>query len=331
MIWALVAALLGIGLVVGVRAMVAMPGTSHRGELPPLSAAERDLSGRLLRHVEVLAEQIGERHMWRGDTLDRAARYIEETLEGSGYRVGSSAYQALHATVRSLFVEVTGSSRPGEVVLVGAHYDSVVGCPGANDNGTGVAAVLELARLLHGEVFERTVRFVAFPNEEPPFYFTRTMGSRVYARECRERGDRIVAMLSLETIGCYTDAKWSQHYPLPFGLFYPHTGNFIGFVGNLRSRRLVRRCVGAFRRHTSFPAEGVAAPGYLPGIFWSDHWSFWREGYRAVMVTDTAPFRYRQYHTPHDTTDKIDFDRTARVVAGLGHVVAHLAGGSARA
>lgn len=327
MTWVLVAVLLGLGLVLGVRYMVAMPGTSFRGALPPLDEDERQLRDRLTRHVEVLAAEIGERHIWRGDTLDRAARHIEESLAASGYQVGSTAYQALHASVRTLFADLPGSTAADEIVLVGAHYDSVVGCPGANDNGTGVAAVLELARLLRGERLARTVRFAAFPNEEPPFYFTRTMGSRVYARECRERGDRIVAMLSLETVGCYSDARRTQHYPFPFGLFYPHTGNFIGFVANLRSRALVRRCVGAFRRHAEFPAEGVAAPGYLPGIFWSDHWSFWREGYRAVMVTDTAPFRYRHYHTPHDTLDKIDFDRTARVVGGLAHVVRDLAGG----
>lgn len=328
MTWVLVAALVGLGLVIAVRYIVAMPGTSFRGALPLLDEGERELRDRLTRHVEVLAVEIGERHIWRGDTLDRAARYIEETLAASGCQVGSMAYQALHASVRTVFADLPGSTAADEIVLVGAHYDSVVGCPGANDNGTGVAALLELARLLRGERLDRTVRFAAFPNEEPPFYFTGTMGSRVYARECRERGDRIVAMLSLETIGCYSDARRSQHYPFPFGLFYPHIGNFIGFVGNLRSRALVRSCVAAFRRQSAFPAEGVAAPGYLPGIFWSDHWSFWREGYRAVMVTDTAPFRYCHYHTPQDTPDKIDFDRTARVASGLAHVVGGLAGRS---
>lgn len=326
MTWVFAVTLVLLAAAVAVPFMVAMPGRSYRGDLPPLTEDERRLRDGLARHVEVLADEIGERHIWRGDTLDRAARYIEESLAASGFAVGTTAYQALHATVRTVVADLPGADTPEEIVLVGAHYDSVVGCPGANDNGTGVAAVLELARLLRHQRCARTVRFAAFPNEEPPFYFTRSMGSRVYARECRERGDRIVAMLSLETIGCYADAKRTQHYPFPFGLFYPHRGNFIGFVGNLRSRGLVRRCVGAFRRHDAFPSEGVAAPGYLPGIFWSDHWSFWREGYRAVMVTDTAPFRYRHYHTPQDTPDRVDFERTARVVAGLAHVVGELAG-----
>ena len=303
-----------------------MPGRSFRDELPPLRAPASGMLERLRVHVATLAGEIGERHIWRPAALEAAAAHVEDSLRAAGYNVGAQAYQAMHATVRNLHAEIPGAASPDEVVLVGAHYDSVVGCPGANDNGTGVAAVLELARLFAGRSPARTVRFVAFVNEEPPFYFTRSMGSRVYARQCRARGERIVAMLSLETIGCYSDAPHSQHYPFPFGLLYPGRGNFIGFVGNLRSRRLVRRCVGAFRAAVDFPSEGVAAPGYLPGIFWSDHWSFWREGYRAVMVTDTAPFRYAHYHTPEDTPDKVDYERFACVTAGLGAVVEELAG-----
>jgi Zn-dependent M28 family amino/carboxypeptidase len=151
------------------------------------------------------------------------------------------------------------------------------------------------------------------------------MGSRRYAARCRSRGERIAAMLSLETIGYYTDAERSQQYPFPFDRFYPDRGNFVGFVGNLQSRALVRRCVGAFRRTTSFPSEGLAAPGFITGIGWSDHSSFWEQGYPAVMVTDTAFFRYAPYHTHSDTPDKLSFDRMARVVAGVARVVEELA------
>jgi Zn-dependent M28 family amino/carboxypeptidase len=186
--------------------------------------------------------------------------------------------------------------------------------------------VLELARLLRRQPLARTIRFVAFANEEAPFFQTEGMGSWVYARHARGRGEQIVAMLSLETIGYYSDAKGSQQYPFPFGIFYPQVGNFIGFVGNTASRALVRRSIGSFRRHTAFPSEGTAAPGWLTGIGWSDQWAFWQEGYAAIMVTDTALFRYAQYHTPYDTPDKIDYDRTARVVVGLARVLADLAG-----
>src|SRR5438128_912564 len=152
-------------------------------------------------------------------------------------------------------------------------------------------------RLLAGRQLARTVRFVAFVNEEGPFFQTDAMGSWVYARRSHARGEQIVAMLSIETIGFYSDVAGSQHYPFPFGLFYPRTGNFIGFVGNIASRALVQRSLAAFREHTALPSEGVAAPGSMTGIGWSDHWAFWHEGYPALMVTDTALFRYAPYHT----------------------------------
>jgi Zn-dependent M28 family amino/carboxypeptidase len=228
-------------------------------------------------------------------------------------------------TVYNLETEVAGGARRNEIVVVGGHYDTVPGSPGANDNATGTAAVLELARLLAGQRLARTVRFVAFVNEEVPFFQTDTMGSWVYARRSRARGEQIVAMLSIETIGFYSDVVGSQHYPFPFSLFYPRTGNFIGFVGNIASRALVRRSIAAFRQHTSFPSEGVAAPGWMTGIGWSDHWAFWQEGYPGVMVTDTALFRYAPYHTREDTPDRVNYNHMARVVAGLARVVTTLA------
>ena len=185
--------------------------------------------------------------------------------------------------------------------------------------------VEELARLLAGQQLARTVRFVAFVNEEAPLFQTDAMGSWLYVRRSRARGEQVVAMLSIETIGFYSDIVGSQHYPFPFGLLYPRTGNFIGFVGNIASRALVRRSIAAFRQHTPFPSECVAAPGWMTGIGWSDHWAFWREGYPGVMVTDTALFRYAPYHTRGDTPDQINYERMARVVAGLARVVTTLA------
>lgn len=212
------------------------------------------------------------------------------------------------------------------ILVIGAHYDSVAGCPGANDNASGVAAVLELSRLLRGDAGRLAIRFVAFANEEPPFFMTEAMGSRVYARRCRERGEQIAGMFSLETIAYYSNERGSQQYPGPalFQRLYPDTGNFIGFVSNVASRKLLRDAGGEFRRRGAFPSEGVAAPADIPGIGWSDHWAFWQEGYPAVMLTDTAPYRYPHYHQPSDTPDKLDYDSFARVVWGLKEMFAAL-------
>lgn len=303
-----------------------MPGRSHRGPLPPVTAQERKVQDNLQRHVEALAGAIGERNLWRYDGLERAANYIESALRGLGDQVVAQTFHAEGKPVRNLEVERRGTSDPDRIIVVGAHYDSVIGSPGANDNGSGAAALIEIARLLKGLDLAGTLRLVAFVNEEPPFSYGESMGSRVYAERARQRNERIVAMLSLETIGYYSDAEGSQRYPPPFQLFYPERANFIGFVANLGSRRLVRQAIGSFRRHTQFPSEGVAAPGWVTGVGWSDHWSFWQQGYPAIMVTDTALFRYPYYHSAQDTPDKVDYERTARVVVGLARVVADLAG-----
>ena len=321
---------LGLALILGSAyyTVLYMPGHSYVGMPPPLSTAEIALRDHLRQHVQILAGAIGERHIWRPAALEQAVRHIEATWYGQGYKVARQPFAVNGQTVYNLEAELPGDSRRDEIVLVGAHYDPVPGSPGANDNTTGTAAVLEMARLLGGQRLPRTVRFVAFVNEEAPFFQHDAMGSWLYARRSRARGEQIVAMLSIETIGYYSDAVGSQHYPFPFGLFYPRTGNFVGFVGNIASRTLVRRSIAAFRRHTAFPSEGVAAPGWMTGIGWSDHWAFWQEGYPALMVTDTALFRYAPYHTRADTPEQISYDRMARVVAGLARVVTALAGGA---
>lgn len=322
-IWVWLALMLALA--AGLRFMTHMPGNSHVGPLPPLSGTEAELRERLGRHVAVLAGEIGERNLWRYEALKASADYIEKTFQAAGYRVASQHYVVHGKTVRNLEAALPGASPLDEIVVIGAHYDSVAGSPGANDNATGVAALLEIARLLAQEKPARSVRFVAFVNEEPPFFYTQEMGSRVYARRARERGENIVAMLSLETIGYYTDAPGSQHYPFPFSPFYPDAGNFIAFVGNLASRGMVQACVASFRSRAAFPSEGIAAPGWMGGIHWSDHWSFWQEGYPAIMVTDTALYRYEHYHAKTDTPDKIDYEHMARVVTGLARVVLDLA------
>ncbi|MEJ2690139.1 MAG: M20/M25/M40 family metallo-hydrolase [Deltaproteobacteria bacterium] len=309
----------------GVMLITKMPLASYRDPLPPLTASEIRIEENLSRHVRMLADSIGERNIWRSGSLAKTARFIEDTFTRLGYTVERMEFTSRKVTVSNLAVELRGSKEPGEIIVIGAHYDSVAHCPGANDNGSGVAALLELARLLHDAKPERTVRFVAFVNEESPFFLRGEMGSRRYAARCRKLGENIVAMFSLETIGFYSDQPRSQRYPFPFSFFYPDTGNFIAFVANLDSRHLVRQAIAAFRRYTRFPSEGTAAPGWLTGISWSDHASFWREGYPAVMITDTAPFRYAAYHRPNDTPEKLDYGRMARAVGGLGKMVEELA------
>ncbi len=216
----------------------------------------------------------------------------------------------------------------GEIIVVGAHYDSVQGSPGADDNASAVAALLEISRLLSGIRSARTLRLVAFVNEEPPFFFWGNMGSAVYAKAARQRGDDIRAMFSLEMLGCYSDERNSQRYPPLLRHFYPDRGNFIGLVSNLRSRTLLKQTVAAFRRQSDFPAESAALPAWVPGVAWSDQLSFWRQGYRGVMVTDTAFFRYPYYHTALDTPDRLDYARLSDVTAALARTFADLANGS---
>jgi len=297
--------------------MIGLPGRSYRGPLPPLTPDELQLRDALTDHVRVLAGSIGERNLHRPSAFERAAKYVEEQFAGNGYSPAAQEYTVAGAVSRNIEAELHGST--DEILLVGAHYDSVPGCPGANDNASGVAALIELARLLSARKRNRTVRFVAFANEEPPFFMTEAMGSFVYARRCRARRERIAGMFSLETIGYYSSERGSQAYPGPalFHAVYPDTGNFIGFVSNVASRPLLREAGRQFRRTAKFPSEGVSAPADIPGIGWSDHWAFWQQGYEAVMITDTAPYRYPHYHLPSDTPDKLDYDSFARVVMGL--------------
>jgi len=297
--------------------MMAMPGHSHVGPLLPMTEAEIQLSGALRSQVEKIASEIGIRCLQRLSALRATEGYLEQSFREMGYEPMIQEYQARGVTVRNLSVEIRGQNHPERIFVVGAHYDSTSYTPGANDNGSGVAVLLELARLFAGKKPACTVRFVAFVNEEPPYFHTEEMGSLVYARACKARDEKIVGMWALETMGCYSDEPGSQHYPFPFSLFYPTTGNFILFLGDLSSRSLVRESVGAFREAAHFPSEGGALSSAITGVGWSDHWSFWQVGYPGLMVTDTAPFRFGHYHKESDTLDKIDFDRLARVTKGI--------------
>jgi Zn-dependent M28 family amino/carboxypeptidase len=290
----------------------------------PLSAAEIALRAELVADVQTLAGEIGERNMLHYPQLNAAADFIEASLSRAGLRPRRDTYELDGRACHNIEAEIRGA-RPG-IVVIGAHYDSVFGSPGANDNGSGVAAMLALARRFAGKPTGETLRFVAFVNEEPPYFQTGQMGSLVYASRCKARGDQISFMISLETIGYFSDAPGSQTYPsLGIGAFYPTKGNFIGFVGNVRSRGLLRRAVGLFRQQAKLPSEGAALPSFIPGVGWSDQWAFWQHGYPAIMITDTAPFRYPHYHAATDTPDKLDYDRFALVASGVEKTIVELA------
>jgi len=308
-----------------------MPG-KNVSNAASLSPDEVVLREELRANVEKLAGEIGERNMRYYPQLNAAADFIEASFSQAGMRTRRDSYEIHGQRCHNIEAEIPGDGR--EIVVIGAHYDSVFGSPGANDNGSGTAAVLALAKRFASrekprpavqQTPNKTLRFVAFVNEEPPHFLSGDMGSLVYARRCKERGDKISAMISLETIGYFSDAPNSQRYPSPIlAIPYPKIGNFIAFVSNMHSRPLLRHAIAVFRSDGRIPSEGAALPWFVPGVSWSDQWSFWRNGYRAIMITDTAPFRYPYYHSSNDTPDKLDYDRFALVVSGMDKVIQEL-------
>ena len=241
-----------------------MPG-KNISKAAPLSPDEIALREELRADVQKLAGEIGERNMWHYPQLNAAADFIENSFARAGFHPRRDTYEMRGQACHNIEAEIPGA-RP-EILLIGAHYDSVFGSPGANDNGTGVAAVLALARRFAGTKPKHTLRFVAFVNEEPPYFLSDEMGSFIYAGRCKTRGDKISAMISLETIGYFSDAPHSQTYPSPgLGLFYPKVGDFIGFVSNLPSRTLLHRVIARFREHAKVPSEGASLPGFIPGV-----------------------------------------------------------------
>jgi Zn-dependent M28 family amino/carboxypeptidase len=296
---------------------------------PTAANAAPGLAERMRQHVVAVASE--EHNTGTPAQLERAAAYIETTLARAGYVPTRQEYTAGGQRVRNIEVAVSNvakGKRPDRIFIVGAHYDSAPGAPGANDNGSGTAAVLELARLLK-TMQPRAgteVRFVFFVNEEPPYFMGEEMGSMVHAAELKRQGQNVEGALVLETMGYYTDAPNSQKLPPGLEGRYPSTGNFIAFVGTLESSALVRDALAAFRAASDFPAHGLAAPAHTTGVTLSDHASYNRHGYPALMVTDTAFMRYPYYHTAQDTPDKLDYESMARVVSGLAKTIVALAG-----
>lgn len=298
-----------------------VPGRSYSGPLPPLDPSQRALASRLQVHVQAVGSR--PHNVRHAIALKNALLYLRGELAALGYRVGEQPFMAGGEQVRNLEAVIEPADAGAQTLVVGAHYDSWFDAPGANDNGSGAAAVVELARLL-SDLDSRSalrIRFVLFANEEPPWFKTDGMGSLVYAKRLRRSKEKVVGMMSLETLGYYTDRPGSQVYPAPLGLLYPDKGDFVAFVGLTSSRSFVRRTVGTFRSQARFPSVGGTAPGFIAGMDWSDHWAFEQVGIPALMVTDTAAFRYPYYHSRRDTPDKVDYARLARVVSGLERVI----------
>lgn len=288
-----------------------------------LSAEEVSLSAALRRDIEVLAIEIGERNLERHPAgLRQTADFVRRRFADLGYLATSEDFVAAGTTCSNIVAELPGRDPGQPILLVGAHYDTVAGSPGANDNGSGVAAMLAMARHFAASKTDVALRFVAFCNEEGPYFGTDEMGSLVHARGCRARGEQLELMLSLETMGYFSTTAGSQMFPADeLARLFPSIGNFLAFVGNANSQGLVERVLGSFRRHSEFPAEGIVLPQEIPGVAWSDHWAFWEQGFPALMATDTAMYRYKHYHTPQDTADKVDYDGLARVTLGIVHVL----------
>ncbi|MFC1754642.1 M20/M25/M40 family metallo-hydrolase [Thermoproteota archaeon] len=278
----------------------------------------------LKNHVIELSHNIGERNYWFYKNLEKAAEYIKGQFESFGYEVELQTYEFDDKKFSNVIAIKKGDVAPDEIIIVGAHYDSVMGGPGADDNASAVAGLLELARMFSSEKTEKTIKFVAFVNEEPPYFLTEKMGSRVFAKAARFKGENIVAMVCLEMIGYYDSKPNSQDYPPLYNFFYPDTANFIALVSSFSSMPLLKRVEKSFKKHSDFPIESIVAPSIVVGVDWSDHSSFWKYGYKAIMVTDTSFYRYPHYHSQADTYEKLDYESMVEVVKGLFHAIAEL-------
>lgn len=279
---------------------------------------------RLQAHVRKLSVELGPRDESHIENLDRVAAYIKDEFSQTTSLVSEQPYRVQGRSYRNVIARFGPESE--ERIVVGAHYDSAGALPGADDNASGVAGLIELARLLERQPPPMRVELVAYTLEEPPYFGTTGMGSSVHAESLRKENVRVRAMFSLEMIGYFSDAPNSQRFPVGlFGAFYPSTGNFISVVGRLSDWSLVRHTKSAMRRASPLPVYSINAPSFVTGVDFSDQRNYWYAGYNAVMITDTAFFRNDNYHTEHDTDEKLDYKRMAMVVEGVYAAVTELA------
>jgi hypothetical protein len=286
---------------------------------PPVQPA------RLAAHVRMLTEEFVPRDEAHPENLDRAAAYIRRVFESAGGRVEEQPFQVRGRTYRNVIAHFGPETL--ERIVVGAHYDAAGPLPGADDNASGVAGLLELAHLLGKTSPPAHVELVAFTLEEPPHFAGPMMGSVFHAASLKKKGVEVRAMICLEMIGYFTDEPGSQQYPHPFlKLRYPSTGNFIAVVGRMGQGSLAGRIKKRMQRAAPLAVHSINAPRWLPGVDFSDHRSYWNAGWAAVMITDTAFYRNDNYHTAADTADTLDYGRMAMVVQGLDAAVRAEAG-----
>jgi hypothetical protein len=306
-----------------VRYMTTAPDSLF--ETAQLSFAREDvlLRDRLKDHVATLSAS--ERNIAHYDGLERAAQYLEAALQNFGYTIGRQAYEVQGKQVRNIdaVIEAASGEASPETVVIGAHYDSAIGTPGANANATGTAAVLELGRQLRDlkDRCRKRIRFAFFATKEPPHFQTADMGSLRYAKALAARGERVAAMYSLDSLGYYSNERGSQRYAPLLDLVLPDRGDFVAFVGLLGSRPLASESLRLFRSYTQFPSFMGVGPGLIPGIAGSDHWAFAEQGFPAILVTDTAQLRYPHHHRPTDTPDKLDIAKLTRVVKTIEGII----------
>jgi Zn-dependent M28 family amino/carboxypeptidase len=280
----------------------------------------------LKEHVIRLSHEIGERNYIKYKELNLAKEYIYQEFESYGYKPEFQRYYLADREYSNIIAVKEGEGSKSETIIVGAHYDTVIGTPGADDNASGVACLLELAKISYHSQFKKTIKFIAFVNEEPPFFFSDEMGSRIYAKKAKEKGENIKAMISLESIGYFDEKRGSQQYPLGLKLFYPDKGNFIAVVGNMVSRDLVKKISRAITTNCNIPVQHFWGPASIvPAISLSDNWSFWVESYKGIMITDTAMYRNPNYHLPQDTYEKLDYLKLSKLTKGISLVIKTIA------
>lgn len=279
----------------------------------------------LREHVRSLTVTIGERSVTMPKNLLKTQQYIASFYEGLGLHAEIEPFRYHDLPVANVIARIEPEGPPTKRFLLGAHYDSVEGTVGADDNASAVAVLLETARQLLAVARQKkltvAVKCVAFALEEPPVFSTRYQASKVHAAAMKHRGESIDGMLCLEMVGYTCKEKGCQEYPFPLNLMgYPEQGDFIGIIGNFASRGLTRSISKAFKKNPALPAIPLTVPfsGWLmPSVRLSDHASFWDKGYAAVMITDSAFFRNPHYHMPSDTADTLDYGFMAELVRSL--------------
>jgi len=308
-----------------------VPGTKSIGAPTALTSEEEDLRDVLQSHVVKLSRDIGSRSNSDPSRLAQAAGYVEDSLRRTGLELRRETIEASGRSALNLIADLRGTTKPGEIVLVGTHFDTPRNSPGADCNATGVAVAIELAKRLSSNGSERTLRFAFFSLSESPFAGTDGQGAFQHAKKCAEKQEKIVAAIMLEGLGSYSDVEGSQSVPFPFGFSYPSKGNFVAFLSDVNSRDLLRQVVARFRASSRMPSEGCALPGLFPGFSGTDAAAFSRGGFPAVLVTDTGIERNPEYGRPSDTHDRLDYGRMARAALGIEATVAALSRSNAGA